>query len=55
MTAYLSKKPFTVPVGKRKPTHCEGVHGWLDTKGRCVFCGEPAAPKKEIVGALKRP
>jgi hypothetical protein len=47
---YLERKPFTVPVGKRKPADC--AHGWADTKGRCVMCGEPI-PKEET-GEMKR-
>jgi hypothetical protein len=42
---YLNKKPFTVPVGKRPPNSCQGMHIWLDLKGRCVFCGEQVKPE----------
>jgi hypothetical protein len=46
---YLSKRPFTVKTGQRKPKDC--AHGWPDTKGKCVMCGEPI-PKN--TGEMKR-
>lgn len=34
---YTAKK-FSVPAVENPPESCE--HGWVDRRGRCVFCGE---------------
>ena len=32
-------KRFSVPSASRPVEGCE--HGWRDTRGKCVMCGEP--------------
>lgn len=34
----FNEKSFTVPAVEKAPADCK--HGWLDTRGKCVFCGQ---------------
>jgi len=64
VTAF-ERKSFSVAMGGRKPDDCQ--HGWINERGRCVFCGADghrgAAPQtildndvlaRVIVGELQR-